>query len=113
MYRGNGHIVLRDSRTLAVSYQYDRSRKSGIWEGTLTGDMRRLERGVFFDAIALICASGTVIDLKITTYGETLATFKGTTRVQPPTRSGNPVRLLVGRTAAPARPQSVRDWLRA
>jgi hypothetical protein len=65
---------------VSVIYQYERSRKAGVWEGIVTGDLRRLERGAFFDAIALVCASGVIIDLMITTYGDTQATFKGTTR---------------------------------
>ncbi|RDJ21500.1 hypothetical protein DWF00_22880 [Bosea caraganae] len=75
--------------------------------------MRLLERGVFFDAIALICVSGTIIDLKITTYSDTLATFKGVTRAQPVTRSGAPLRLLAERAHVAPRARSVRDWLRA
>lgn len=85
MYSGRGNMVFRDGRALIVQYQYERSRKAGVWEGILSGDMRRLERGAFFDAIALICASGTIIDLAITTYGETQATFKGVTRAPAPT----------------------------
>jgi hypothetical protein len=81
MPAGKGRIVLRDGFVMAVAYEYAASRRLGVLEGILSGRLAWLPRATFFDEIDLVCQDGTTLQLTITTYSDSVATFTGTRRV--------------------------------
>lgn len=78
MFKGKGIVLLRNRPLIQVRYWYELSRLGDVWEGYLTADMRGLDRDVFYSPLSLKCLSGQFLDLRITTYSDQTASFKGT-----------------------------------
>jgi hypothetical protein len=78
MLSGKGRIVLRSGFSLTVRYEYAPARRPGVLEGCFSGKLTRLERSDFYDRMTLICRDGDKIDLAVTTYSQTRASFSGT-----------------------------------
>ena len=78
MYQGKGCVLWDQIQVLKVKYEYYSSRNNNHFEGMIAADMRGFERNFFFNPLVLRCQDGILIDMTITTIGDTVATFRGT-----------------------------------
>lgn len=81
MFKGKGTIFLRKNPLINVTYKYELSRDGTIWEGCFSADMRFIHREIFCSPLSLKCLSGVILDLRITSYSDSIASFKGTSRL--------------------------------
>lgn len=75
MPSGRGRLTLRPSYSIPGRYQFEPARQAGVWEGSFTGDISRIDRGGMSGEVELICVGGLALNISVTIYSPTWLTF--------------------------------------